>query len=104
MQSERLEQCPRDENKWSNPSQAPSIHDGEIRSFLSNRFDRDMTDFPADACLLEGVGLDSLDEFEMMAALENRFQVSFLPDHFDQPKTIGVIADVLEALNARVAS
>ena len=40
MQSERLEQCPHDENKWSNPLRAPSIHDGELRSFLSNRFDR----------------------------------------------------------------
>ena len=86
------------------PLPAPILNEGRLRSCLTSRFGRDMTDFPVDACLIEGVGLDSLDELELMASLECEFHVSFSADQLAEPKSIRGILKAIDKLNAGGAS
>ena len=101
MQEERSSQTPL---QWTGQFFRPLIEEEELRAFLTARFGRDMADVPPDSCLAELLGLDSLEELELMAALEKAIGVSFSTDQLARPKSIGGILEALEELSADVPS
>ena len=76
----------------------------ELRKFLATRFKRDLSELSLDASLSDELGLDSLDGLELIAEIEDRFDLYFTPDHIAQPRTLRNILEAVSASAWRQAS
>lgn len=81
-----------------------SSHEAELRTFLAAHFDQDLAALPLDTSLDEALGLDSLDGLELMAEIEEHFDVCFPPEDVNAPRTLGNILEALDASSWRKAS
>jgi acyl carrier protein len=79
-------------------------HDTDLRKFLTSKFDRDMSEINLDASLIEELQLDSLAGLELMAEIENKFDVYFSAEHLSELRTLGNILEALDELTWRAAS
>lgn len=65
----------------------------EIRATLAQLTDQDTSDIPTDRDLGDALGLDSLGKLELLAEVEDRFDLLFDDVDMTQAKTIdGIIA------------
>ena len=78
--------------------------DTELRTFLTTKFERDLSVISLDASLSNELGLDSLDGLELMAEIEERFDLYFTPDHISQPRTLRNILEACATSAQRQAS
>lgn len=79
-------------------------HEAELRTFLGQRFETDLSALPLDASLTEKMDLDSLAGLELMAEIEDEFGVYFTEEHLSEQRTLRHILEALSALGWRAAS
>lgn len=79
-------------------------HEPELRAFLSMKFGQDLSAFPLEDSLLDALGLDSLAGLELMADIEDEFDLYFTDEQISRPRTLGNILEALDASAWRAAS
>jgi acyl carrier protein len=72
-------------------------YETELRAFLTAKFRQDLSAVPLDGSLSDKLALDSLDGLELMAEIEDRFDLYFTDEQISQPRTL---RNILEAFNA----
>lgn len=70
--------------------------DYEIRSTLARLTNQDTSGIPADCDLGDALGLDSLGRLELLAEVEERFDMFFDDVDINQAKTINGIVSIAE--------
>ena len=70
----------------------------KIREALSSQFEVDPEKITRDTDIMGDLGADSLDLVELITTLEEEYGVSVIDDSVYENKTVGEIADFIEAL------
>ena len=70
----------------------------KMREALASQFEVDPGKITRETDIMDDLGADSLDLVELIMTLEEEYGISVLDDSIYEHKTIGEIADFIEAL------
>ncbi len=68
---------------------------GELKTLIANVIDRDESDIPADANLIEALEIDSVMRLEILVALERTYQVKMGQEDIQRIVSLNDICDLL---------
>ncbi len=76
----------------------------ELRALIGSKLDTDTSGLDRDRLLGDALGIDSLTGLEVMAWVEQRFDVLFNDEHLAQPRTLANILTALDEVRWKRAS
>lgn len=82
----------------------PHPYEVDVRNFVSDKLSFDVSGVGLDESLKDVTGMDSLTGLELMAEIEDRYNVYFRDDHLAKPRTLRNILSALDDVGRKKAS
>ena len=68
----------------------------QIQKILAQQFDRDESEITEDTLIVEDLGADSLDVYELLMTIENEFELEVPDEEIENIRTVADVVNYIE--------
>ena len=68
----------------------------KIQKILAQQFDRDESEITEDTLIVEDLGADSLDVYELLMTIENEFELEVPDEEIENIRTVADVVNYIE--------